>query len=526
MGIYLNPGNRAFQESVNSKIYVDKTGLLEFTNSVIETEDKYICVSRPRRFGKSMAVKMLAAYYDRTCDSHSLFDGLKISATGEYEKRMNCSDVICLDISWFRVNAGNAELVVPMLQDAVIRELRERYPGCISQEEKSLPVALAEVNEQTGARFVIIIDEWDCLFREDKMDKRSQENYIELLRGLFKGGPAQRFISLAYLTGILPIKKYGTQSALNNFKEYTMVRPKVLAEYVGFTEAEVRQLCQRYDMDFEETRRWYDGYCFSGVPAVYSPNSVVEAMNNREFGNYWTETETYEDLKTYIEMDFDGLKGNIITMLGGGKCRVNTRRFQNDLTEINSRDDVLTLLVHLGYLAYTPEESEVFIPNQEVADEFENAVEDGGWAEIAATLRNSEELLRATLEGNAEIVAERLEEAHMSNASVLAYNNELSLSCVITIAYYSARRYYQMIRELPSGKGFADIAFIPLRHSDYPAMLVELKWDQDAEGAITQIKERKYTGALAEYADAGKLLLVGISYDKKNKVHHCVIERG
>ena len=428
MGIYLNPGNRAFQESVNSKIYVDKTGLLEFTNSVIETEDKYICVSRPRRFGKSMAVKMLAAYYDRTCDSHSLFDGLKISSTGEYEKRMNCSDVICLDISWFRVNAGNAELVVPMLQDAVIRELRERYPGCISQEEKSLPVALAEVNEQTGARFVIIIDEWDCLFREDKMDKRSQENYIELLRGLFKGGPAQRFISLAYLTGILPIKKYGTQSALNNFKEYTMVRPKVLAEYVGFTESEVRQLCQRYDMDFEETRRWYDGYCFSGVPAVYSPNSVVEAMNNREFGNYWTETETYEDLKTYIEMDFDGLKGNIITMLGGGKCRVNTRRFQNDLTEINSRDDVLTLLVHLGYLAYTPEESEVFIPNQEVADEFENAVEDGGWAEIAATLRNSEELLRATLEGNAEIVAERLEEAHMSNASVLAYNNELSLS--------------------------------------------------------------------------------------------------
>ena len=209
--------------------------------------------------------------------------------------------------------------------------------------------------------------------------KKSQEIYIELLRGLFKGGPAQRFISLAYLTGILPIKKYGTQSALNNFKEYTMVRPKVLAEYVGFTEPEVQELCDRYGMDFEETRRWYDGYCFGGVPAVYNPNSVVEAMNNREFGNYWTETETYEDLKTYIEMDFDGLKGSILTMLGDGKCRVNTRRFHNDLTEINSRDDVLTLLVHLGYLAYDPEESEVFIPNQEVSDEFENAIEDGGY---------------------------------------------------------------------------------------------------------------------------------------------------
>ena len=370
MGIYLNPGNEAFQESVNSKIYVDKTGLLAFTNSVIETEDKFICVSRPRRFGKSMAVKMLAAYYDRTCDSHALFDGLKIAETEEYEKRMNHSDVICLDISWFRVNAGKAELVVPMLQDAVIREVRERYPDCIAPDEKSLPVALAEVNEQTGARFVIIIDEWDCLFREDKMDKKSQENYIELLRGLFKGGPAQRFISLAYLTGILPIKKYGTQSALNNFKEYTMVRPKVLAEYVGFTEPEVQKLCERYGMDFEEIRRWYDGYCFSGVSSVYSPNSVVEAMNNREFGNYWTETETYEDLKTYIEMDFDGLKRSILTMLGGGKCRVNTRRFQNDLTEINSRDDVLTLLVHLGYLAYDPEKAEETLATDLTAEGF------------------------------------------------------------------------------------------------------------------------------------------------------------
>lgn len=525
MGIYLNPGNEAFQESVNSKIYVDKTGLLAFTNSVIETEDKFICVSRPRRFGKSMAVKMLAAYYDRTCDSHALFDGFKIAETEEYEKRMNHSDVICLDISWFRVNAGKAELVVPMLQDAVIREVRERYPDCIAPDEKSLPVALAEVNERTGARFVIIIDEWDCLFREDKMDKKSQENYIELLRGLFKGGPAQRFISFAYLTGILPIKKYGTQSALNNFKEYTMVRPKVLAEYVGFTEPEVQKLCERYGMDFEETRRWYDGYCFSGVSSVYSPNSVVEAMNNREFGNYWTETETYEDLKTYIEMDFDGLKSSFLTMLGGGKCRVNTRRFQNDLTEINSRDDVLTLLVHLGYLAYDPENAEVYIPNQEVADEFENAIEDGSWAEIAATLHDSEELLQATLAGDAETVAKKIDEAHIANASVLAYHNELSLSCVITIAYYSARRHYQLIREFPSGKGFADIAFIPYRHSDYPAMLVELKWDQDADGAIAQIKERKYTGALKEYAKTGRLLMVGISYDKKDKVHHCVIEK-
>ena len=525
MGIYLSPGNEAFKESIQSKIYVDKTGLLAFTNSVAETEDKYICVSRPRRFGKSMAAKMLVAYYDRTCDSHSLFDGLEISKSADYEKKMNHFEVICLDISWFRVNAGSAECVVPMLQEAVIRELREVYPDCITSTENSLPMALAEVNKRTGVRFIIIIDEWDCLFREDKTDKKSQEAYIELLRGLFKGGPSQRFISLAYLTGILPIKKYGTQSALNNFKEYTMVRPKVLAEYVGFTEQEVAELCTKFDMDFEETKRWYDGYRFSGVPAVYSPNSVVEAMNNREFGNYWTETETYEDLKAYIEMNYDGLKESIITMIGGGRCRGNTRKFQNDLTEIKSRDDVLTLLVHLGYLAYESEQSNVFIPNQEVADEFENAIEDGSWGEIARTLEESEELLKATLAGDEKTVAKKIDQVHISNTSVLSYNSELFFSCVITIAYYSARRHYSLIRELPAGKGFADIAFIPSRNTEYPAMLVELKWDKTADGGVAQIKEKRYAGVLQEFACKGNLLLVGINYDRKTKKHQCVIER-
>lgn len=206
------------------------------------------------------------------------------------------------------------------------------------------------------------------------------------------------------MTGILPIKKYGTQSALTDFREYTMLQPKKLAEYVGFTE-EVIRLCQEHDMDFDDAKRWYDGYSFSRVKSVYSPNSVIQAISNEEFGDYWTETETYESLKFYIGLNEDGLQDAIISMLGGERCRINTRTFQNDMSNIKSKDDVLTLLVHLGYLAFDSAKKEVYIPNQEVADEFKNAVEYSGWTGISAALKKSENLLDATLRLDEETVA-------------------------------------------------------------------------------------------------------------------------
>lgn len=522
MGVYLNPGNDAFRESQNSEIYVDKSMLIAYTNKVLETEQKYICVSRPRRFGKSMAAKMLAAYYDKSCDSRKMFQTLRIASDPSFERQINQSSVLYLDISWFRATAENGGKAVDILQKETICELRSFFPEYVSDSDTSLPLVLANINNGTGEKFVIIIDEWDCLFREDKFDEKAQQAYIGLLRGLFKSGPSNKFIKLAYLTGILPIKKYGSQSALNNFKEFTMVNPGVLAEYAGFTEHEVRKLCEQYHMDFEEAKHWYDGYYFSQTGSIYSPRSVVEAMLCNEFGNYWTGTETYEALKMYIDMDFDGLKDAILLMLGGSRCKINPQKFQNDMTSVKSRDDVITLLIHLGYLAYDAKKQEAFIPNQEVSDEFEIAIEDGGWGEIANALKTSDNLLNATIRGDADMVAETLNKVHDANTSVLAYNNELSLSCAITIAYYSARKDYTLIREFPTGKGFADIVFLPRRQSDKPAMIIELKWDQQAEGAISQIKKRNYTGALKEYG--GNILLVGISYHKKNKTHRCVIE--
>lgn len=375
MGIYVNRGNQSFTCAVNSQIYVDKTGLLEYTNKVISTEQRYICVSRPRRFGKSMTAGMIAAYYDKSCDSHKLFDQYDIADTQEYEKYLNHYNVIHLDIAFFTSQKEDHSLV-ESLSSKVLSELHEMHQEILDRNCKNLPQALAEINDKTGERFVIIIDEWDAIFREEKYDKKVQEEYIDLLRGLFKSELSKRFTALAYITGILPIKKYNGESALNNFDEFTMADPAILEEYVGFTENEVRELCKEHDMDFEEAARWYDGYSFQRVSHVYSPNSVVKAMLRGEYSNYWTSTVAYESLKGYISMNFDGLKDAVIQMLAGGRCRVRIGTYENDMTSFRNKDDVLTMLIHLGYLAYDSRKKEVWIPNEEVRGAFELAAEE------------------------------------------------------------------------------------------------------------------------------------------------------
>lgn len=521
MSRYLNLGNAGFQ-SIRKGLYVDKTGLIEYVNSTLGTKDKLTCVSRPRRFGKSFATQMLCAYYDRSCDSRNLFQDLKIGSCDDFEKYLNQYPVIYLDITWFISTVEHITETVKYLQREVIRELREAFPS-MTEEERSLPIALSDICDASGDKFIIIIDEWDALFREVKADVDLQKEYLQLLRGLFKSSLTDKMIEAAYMTGILPIKKYGTQSALTDFREYTMIQPQRLAEYVGFTEDEVKKLCGKYNLDFDEAKKWYDGYSFSKIQSIYSPNSIIQAVKNGEFGDYWTETETYESLKYYIDMNLDGLKEAIVSMLGGMHCKINTRTFQNDMLNINGKDDVLTLLVHLGYLAYDSEKKEIYIPNQEVADEFKNSVEFSGWEGISSALEASDRLLEATIRQEADAVAKELDRTHMANTSILAYNNETALSCVITIAYYVAQKDYTLIRECPAGKGFADMAFIPRRHTSKPAMLVELKWDHSAQGAIDQIKDKNYAGALEEYMD--HLLLVGISYNRQTKKHECIIEK-
>lgn len=530
MGIFLNPGNEKFQSVLRSKIYVDKTEMLAYTNSVLDTEQRCICVSRPRRFGKTMTASMMEAYYSKGCDSEKLFESLKIARTECFKRHLNKYNVIQADMNVFlnRRVLSSKEIsdglrAVSLFHEEVIRELKEQYAEFVTDSDTDLPAVLWKIYENTGEMFIIMIDEWDALFREYREDEQAQKAYLKLLRGLFKDEPSKHFLKLGYITGILPIKKYGTQSAMNNFDEFTMINPGALSEYVGFTEEEVRQLCETYKMDFDETKRWYDGYAFRRVSHVYNPSSIVKAMLFQEFDSYWTRTETYETLRDYIILNFDGLKDDVVRMIAGGRCKVNPGKFQNDMVSLKSRDDVLSLLVHLGYLAYDMDRKEVYIPNHEIRDEFGLAVEESGWDDVIQLLRESEQLLQATWRRDAETVAAMIDNVHMQNASIFQYNDENALSCVITLAYYNAVNEYTLIREMPAGKGFADIIFLPKHFSDKPAMVVELKWDKSAEGAIAQIKNKQYTEAFGGYR--GEVLLVGINYDKKNKEHQCVIEQ-
>ena len=525
MGRFVNPDNGAFQVALNSQIYVDKTGLLEYTNQVMDTENAFICNSRPRRFGKSITAEMLAAYYSRACDSGKMFEGLKISRSTSFSEHLNRHDVIHLDVQWCMLDAGGPQAVVGYMNGHLLAELKEAYPEAALEGEKTAYGAMSRINTETGRKFIIIIDEWDVLIRDEAANQAVQEEYINFLRGMFKGSEPKKFIRLAWLTGILPIKKLKTQSALNNFDEFTMLDSGTLAPYIGFTEEEVRRLCEEYGRDFESVKLWYDGYLLNGLH-IYNPRAVVGVMQRGSFQSYWSQTGSYESIVPLINMDFDGLKTAVVTMLSGDHVKVRTKSYMNDMVTFKNRDDVITALIHLGYLAYDRGYETAFIPNEEIRMEFVDAVEDRKWNELLTFQQESEELLDATLNMDEEAVAEGMEKIHTEYAPAISYNSENSLSGVISIAYLgSMQYYYKPVREFPTGRGFADFVYLPRPEyaKDYPALLIELKWNQKAETAVSQIKNRNYPESLQQYV--GDILLVGISYDKKDKRHRCKMER-
>lgn len=520
MGIYLNPQNVKFEEAINSEIYVDKTGLISFTNKVLHTNQKYICISRPRRFGKSIAASMIAAYYSRGCDSRELFRNLKIAENESFSKHLNQYDVIMLNMQEFLSRSSSMEEMLTRLKKLVMRDIKRTYPDVDYFDDTDLIESMQDVYTDTKRPFVVIIDEWDCVFREYREHKEEQDRYLDFLRDLLKD---KEYIYLAYMTGILPIKKYGTHSALNMFSEFSMTNPGMLAEFVGFTRQEVEELCQKYDRNPEELKEWYDGYRFEKEQSVYSPRSVVQAVLSGICDTYWNRTETFEALRVYIDMNFEGLKDDVLSMMAGESVPVNTGSFVNDMVTLNNEDDVLTLLIHLGYLGYDFSHESVFIPNNEIKKEFATAVSVSDWGEVSKALKNSADTLNAIWQGRPMQVAEGIRQAHFETAHI-QYNDENALSYTISLALFAARNFYTVYRELPTGKGFADMVYIPRKKFlEKPALVVELKWDKSAEGAIAQIKEKQYCKSLEEYA--GNILLVGINYNKETKEHSCLIEK-
>ena len=519
MGLYINKGNEAFQRIRNSE-YVDKTELISAINSTLFTENCYTCVSRCRRFGKSMAAKMLAAYYDRSCDSRSLFADLKIASDPSFEKHLNKYPVIYLDMSDF-VTRFKDESIVGHIEEELKEDIHDAYPEVEYRAKDDLMGDLIRIAQTTGQRFIFIIDEWDAICREFAPNTKPMDEYVNWLRRMFKGGLSAETFAGVYMTGILPIKKYKTQSAMNNFQEYSMMKPGGMAGYFGFTKAEVKALAAKNGMDYDELEKWYDGYQIGNELSIFNPNSVMTAVREHWCESYWGRTGAVDAISSYISMNYEGLKDDVILMLAGGRCKVDPTGFKNDLSEINSRDDVLTVLIHLGYLSYDRVRKECHVPNLEVAGELETAIRDNNWKPVVDSLKRSEQLLHDTLDGNAEAVAKAIEAVHDENTSILSYNNENSLACVISLAYYYAKNDYIVHREYASGKGFADLVLIPRKNVDSPAIVVELKYGSTVDTAISQILQKNYPAKVAEYAN--NLLLVGISYDPKTKKHSCVI---
>jgi hypothetical protein len=524
MGIYIDKGNGAFSRIRKSE-YIDKSGLIAVVNKTLFTEQSYTCVTRSRRFGKSMAAKMLAAYYDRSCDSRSLFADLQIAQDPTFEEHLNKYPVIYLDLSAFNRRLGRGD-VVDYMEKELVKDISLAFPDVEMRDDDYLMDYLLRIHAATGDTFIFIIDEWDAILREcaqNPMLPDQTDQYVNWLRSMFKDVLGMEVFAGVYMTGILPIKKYKTQSAMNNFLEYSMVEPGNMATFFGFTREEVQALAAKHGMDFDELEKWYDGYQIGPQPSMFNPSSVMQAVTRGRCRSFWASTGAFDAVSGFISMNFDGLKEDIVNMLAGGRAMVNTTKFRNDLSAIRSRDDVLTVLIHLGYLAFDWERRECYVPNYEVSEELANAVEETGWTEIAKALDQSRYLLDATLRCDAATVARMVQDAHTDNTSLIRYSDENSMSCVLSIAYFYAHGDYIFHREYQSGTGFADLVLMPRKNVTTPAIIVELKYNDTTGTAIDQIHRRNYPKKVAEYT--GDILLVAVSYDRKTKEHQCEIER-
>lgn len=529
MGIYLNPRNHNFEEFLNSEIFVDKTMILSVLNSKMNSAEKYLCISRPRRFGKTYATNIISAYYSKGCDSRELFERCKISKDASFESNLNKFNVIKLDINSEYRNVFDKRNLILYITRNIRDEFIEQFPEIKFYDDNSLAECILKVFDKTGEKFVILMDEYDVLVRED-VEQTLFNQYLDFLNGLFKSDTLRPAIALAYLTGILPIVRDKVQSKLNNFDEYTILNAGKLSEFTGFTTEEVCELCSKYDIDFEECRRWYDGYnlvWFEGGKKkeceIYNPESVVKTMLNHKFGNYWNKTSSYEVISDRLNQNFAGTKDDVIKMVAGESITVNVTMYKNTVNDFNTKNDIFTYLIHLGYISYDESNETCKIPNKEVLKEWVNAISTtSNYYVTDSIIKASKELLDETINGNAEAVAKALDESHIHVTSNRSYNNEDSLQSAIYLSYIYALNKYTIVREMTAGKGFADVVFIPFVEN-MPAMIIELKRNDCADSAIKQIKEKRYFDSLDSYY--GNLLFVGINYDEKTKLHECKIEK-
>ena len=486
MSLYLNR-NEDFSNYVNDTIFIDKSNLITITNSNIsKPSSKFMCVTRPRRFGKTMALSMLNAYYSKGCDSLSLFDKLNIAKDNSYLEHLNKHNVIWIDMANLYTDIRDKNDFFKELETNLLDDLNEAFPNVLKEMDNTISKAIIRINSKLNERFIFLIDEWDVIYREQEYNTKLCDEYTELLRNLFKSSNVSSCIDLVYMTGILPIRRYSTQSTLNMFTEYDMINPRELDSFIGFTEDEVKDLCNKYNRDFNKISQWYNGYKLGNV-SIYNPKSVVEAVLSGEYGDYWTKTSAIEAVTNYMNYDNGVLKGIITKMLSGDKVSVNVSRFSNDLTKVNSVDSALTVLIHLGYLAFIKGEELGFgycyIPNYEIRQEFVNAVLELDWKEIYNPISNSKKLYEETLKGNVEFINTTLDQNHLELAGPFNKNKEDILGVIVEISYYNAKQFYNIKKEDTSILGRSDLSFIPYDNCHIP-LIVELKVNSTPDEVI------------------------------------------
>ena len=513
---YLNTDTAGilFQDMLNSKIYVDKSMLIDKVSEQIRTGNKYICVTRPRRFGKSVNIHMLGAYYTKGQDFGRQFKKLKIVNSECYEKHRNCHNVIFIDFSRMPDNCQNYQDYIKAIINGMCEDLSEAYP----ELGKKKYVSISQMLKDSGESFIFLLDEWDSCFYREFMKQEDKNAYLVFLKSLLKDQP---YVELAYMTGVLPIVKYSSGSELNMFDEYSFMNDNFYDRYFGFSEEEVKKLCEMNNsVPYEELEYWYDGYYSSEGEHLFNPRSVSKALMRGVCQNYWTETGPMNEIADCIEHNTDAVREDIVKMVAGIPVEVDLQGYSASELQLNTRDEILSAMVVYGFLSY--HDGYLRIPNHELMEKYQRVLARESMGEVRQVVEQSKEMLAATLSGDAERVAEILEEVHDREIPFLNYNDENSLSCVITLCYLYARRDYFIEREAKSGKGYCDYLFLPKKKGK-PAIILELKVADSCENALMQIKNKNYVQKAKERAE--EVLLVGISYDKEKKEHSCVIER-
>ena len=502
-----------FEEARNTDIYVDKSMLMDKISSHIRTNSKYICITRPRRFGKTINASMLGAYYTKGYDSSDLFNDLNIAQTDSYLSHLNCHNVIYMDLSQMPDECNQYHQYIASIRKKLRKDILENYSELINDDYDSISQLLKETEDS----FIFILDEWDSIFYKKFMSQEDKNAYLQFLKGLLKDQP---YVELAYMTGVLPISKYSSGSELNMFDEFNFMNDNIYDLFLGFHEDEVRKLCQEYStVSYEEVKKWYDGYYLSDGRSLFNPRSVKNALLRGRCLNYWTETGPMNEIADCIEHNVDAVREDVVKLVAGLSIPVKLEGYSASELQMDTRDEILSAMVVYGFLSY--HDGMLRIPNHELMEKFQRVLSRKSMGSVREIVLRSREMLDATREENEEKVAQILEDVHDREIPFLQYNDENALSCVITLCYLAARDDYEVIREARSGKGYCDYLFRPLRPS-HPAIILELKVDGSCEQALAQIREKNY---MQKVEDCKEILLVGINYDSRSKHHECQIEK-